>query len=242
MSTYSTPSDDQPQSLTDMPSRPLSEDQVWRDLWTQPPQPLPGPDDHPFFKKFAPNAYGPLSQLDISLAMPSADANNDTSIISKASIFDMPLVYPFIPGPSISMEPMTPENERTTTSTENPVPSHSQRSTPSLIFSNDDHDSSPDSRPITAKSPKTTGLVGPDSAESEKDEITPPAATTPLNQKPVQEDPDEMEVDAACILTYMRAIPNSATAEPAVVANGQIWHSPDRKKGWRRNQWVVDVR
>jgi hypothetical protein len=140
---------------------------------------------------------------------------------------------------------MTPDTGSATIPSENPAASSSQHSTPSLSFSNPDHDSSPESRPSTADGPWSTVIernaevTKADPTAPKEQDTTPPATTT--NQKPAQEDSDKMEVDAICILTYMRAIPDSKTSEPGVIANGQIWRSAD-PKGWRRNQWVVEVR
>lgn len=235
--------DEQPQPATDMPSQSMSAYQALQNFWTQPPQPLPGPDDHPFFKMFAPNAYGSLLQPDSIATVPETHTVPDAEIALEEPAFEMPLVYPFVPAPSINMEPMTPENVCATPPIQTPAASISQPSTPSLSFSNSDgHESSPESHPSSAKSPKGARFAKTRDTESKGEEVTPPAPATITNQKSAKEDPDKMEVDAICILTYMRAIPNSETSEPAVIANGQIWRSPDKKKGWRRNQWIVDVR
>lgn len=192
---------EQPQSSTDISSQSMNGYEALQKLWTQPPQPLPGPDDHPFFKMFAPNAYGSLLQLGDTAAAPKTHVTVDERTNPKESAFEMPMVYPFLPAPSISMEPMTPESD-------------------------------------CARIVKISDTI----SNEKKEETTPPASTTATYQRPALETLDKTEVEAICVLTYMRAIPNSETREPAVIANGQIWRSPDKKKGWRRNQWVVDVR
>jgi hypothetical protein len=242
--------DEQPQSLDDIASRSMTGYQAIQDLWRRPPQPLPGPDDHPFFKMFAPDAYSTLLQPSGTHVSPHASAATETTP-SESPVFEMPLVYPFVPRPSLSMEPMTPEPmtpepDSVTTPLEHSAKSPSQYSTPSLSYSNPDHDSSPESRPTTAEGPWPTKIrdspevAKMQTAAPEQQDRTSPVTTT--NQEPGTSTPDKLEVDGICILTYMKAIPNSETSEPAVIANGQIWRSPDKKKGWRRNQWILDVR
>ncbi|QDS77413.1 hypothetical protein FKW77_006393 [Venturia effusa] len=192
---------------------------------------------------FAPNAYGPLLRPDIVDNAPETHTGADAGNDPEKPAFQMPLVYPFIPAPSISMEPMTPENNRATLSDQTPPASVSQLSTPSLSFS-DDHDSSPDSRPSSAKRTVGTGPVefgdsNLKEEEEEEEETTPPPSATSMNPTPTHDDPDKTKAEAICILTYMRAFPNSETSQPAVIADGQIWRSPDKKKGWRRNQWLL---
>lgn len=234
--------DEQPQPASDMPSHSMSDYQALQNLWTQPPKPLPGPDDHSFFKMFAPNAYGSLLQPGSIATAAETRTTANAEVASEESASEMPLVYPLVPAPSIYMESMTPENDCATPPSQTPASSISQPSTPSLSFSNSDgHESSPESSPSSAKSPRGARFVKTRDTDS-KGGVTPPAPAITNNQKSAKEDPDKMEVDAICILTYMRAIPNSETSEPAAIANGQIWRSPDKKKGWRRNQWIVDVR
>jgi hypothetical protein len=238
-------SDSQPHSSEDIELRTITSHPALQDPWTQPPQSLHGPDNHPFFNTFAPNAYGIASRLVSDQAKCSASANCDTETPAEEPMFGTPLVYPFVPAPSLSMEPMTPDIDSATTLSESPEASHSQHSTPSFSFSNPAHDSSPESRPSTAEGywtidmPKNIKDTDVHLTKPKEQEVTPPAKAT--NQKSAQECSEKMEVDAICILTYMRTIPNSETNESAVIANGQIWQSAN-KKGWRRNQWVVDVR
>ncbi|KAE9970380.1 hypothetical protein BLS_005717 [Venturia inaequalis] len=246
MSEPPTVPDEQLQSATDISPQSTSAHEAVQKLWTQAPQPLPGPDDHPFFKIFAPNAYGSFLQLDITAVAPETHTTADAEIASKGPAGEMPLVYPFLPAPSISMEPLTPDNVHDTYPVETPTASTSQLSTPPLSFFNsDDQESSPEPRSSSDKRPKGSRIMtlrDKVPREKEDDGITPPIQATRTNQRPAQEDLNKTEVEATCILTYMRAIPNSETSEPAVIANGQIWRSPDKRKGWRRNQWIVDVR
>ena len=66
-------------------------------VWTAPPKPLPGPDDHPFFKA-RPKFPGP-------------DADEDSSRPGSSSTYQplYPPVLPFIPKPTISRESSTTE-------------------------------------------------------------------------------------------------------------------------------------
>lgn len=247
-------SDEQSQSASDISPPSMSAHEALQKLWTQPPQPLPGPNYHPFFTMFAPNAYGSLLQPNSTAAASETHPTDDAEIASKRPAVEMPLLYPFVPTPSICMEPMTPEKDYDTRPVELFTTSISQPSTPSLSFSNsDEHESSPEARPASVKRRKysrTLNLSNAISKGGEEDEeenkITPsfPATATAIttNHRPAHEDTDKTEVEAICILNYMRAIPNSGTSEPAVIAHGQIWRSPNKKKGWRRNQWIVDVR
>ncbi|TLD29657.1 hypothetical protein E2P81_ATG05951 [Venturia nashicola] len=231
------------QLATDIPPPSMSAYEVSQKIWMQPPQPLPGPDGHPFFKRFAPNAYGSLLQLDSTAVASDTRSTTDAEIAPTGPAIEMPLVYPFVPAPSISMEPVTPGGDHDSHAIESSTASVSLSSTPSLSFSNSDgQESSPEARPTSANRSKDSRIVKPSNTGLEEDEMPPPGPATATKQSPAQENLDKMGVEAICILTYMRAIPNSETSEPAVIANGQIWRSADKKEGWRRHQWIVDVR
>src|SRR5690242_15580377 len=80
-------------------------------LWTQPPQALPGPDDHPFFKWIADGAKKDPAIL--ATMSPRPACIQPALPIRLASSLPMAVqpraVYPFVPPPSVTMEPITPD-------------------------------------------------------------------------------------------------------------------------------------
>jgi hypothetical protein len=219
-------------------------------IWTSPPEALPGPDNHPFFSR----AWNTVDLTEFhqpsGRARTTSPSESHTAPRIITNIFPSgpPPVYPFIPAPVIDMLPSTPENEKVQKS-ENSVGAGSPTiSTPGLTNSATNIDDSPRSRlSISNDEPYSLGLDQSPArlvtAEFSHASVASKSPESRSSSPPASNATPTLDVQPVCHLTYIRAIPNEATTEPAVLLTGQLWRSSnEKKKGWRRNQWVVDVR
>jgi hypothetical protein len=89
----------QPQGQSSKGIEDLENQLCWdpKSIWTGPPEELPGPDEHPFFKA--------LHQSLNSKNEKSGDISAVDSLVSTyQTLYLNPSVYPFIPPPSICLE------------------------------------------------------------------------------------------------------------------------------------------
>jgi hypothetical protein len=203
-------------------------------IWTSPPKALPGPVDHPFFTTR-------WESLSSELQDPHYDVQTTTlpALHSVPDIYSFgpPPVFPFVPEPSVDVLPTTPEAEAKQKSLETLVAGSPVVSTPGLTNSSPtDIDSSPRSRLSSFDHNRQDPALDPSSGEHGN---TQPSS---LPEEAAKTSPT-LDTNPVCHSMYMRAIPSEATTEPAVLLNGQIWRSSkEKRKGWRRHQWTVDVR
>jgi hypothetical protein len=227
---------------------PQEELPPWGTIWTQPPTLLPGPENHPFFTALWADELPKIPKLAESpelLQEPTSTSSDESvqswrhrnpSLPPAVDSFGPPMVYPFIPAPTLSMLPITPESELEQKAAEVGSAVSPPISTPGLSMSSTNLDSSPRSRPSTSNGEHQMETAAIDTEQ---------VATSEHKTKTEYPFDDVTESSEAifCHNTYMRALPNETTSEPAVILDGQIWRSSHKKKkGWRRNQWVVEVR
>jgi len=228
----------------------VTEDSPEPSIWTSPPTYLPGPDNHPFF---AARLESTSAQFECQHLVPPGAELTDPPPFTPIDQpyhagpppvypFGPPEVYPFIPAPTLSMLPMTPRSESGQKYTENTLTSSPTMSTPGLSTSSTSVDSSP--RVVFSTfdrdQPSTPGQPFPYPAASSN--LNPMSTSEESRTKPCSPISCQQS-QPICYLTYMRALPNESTADPAVLLNGQVWRSGTQKQtSWRRNQWVVQVR
>ncbi|KIW03704.1 uncharacterized protein PV09_05017 [Verruconis gallopava] len=199
-------------------------------MWTSPPQPLPGPDDHPFFKWIAEGAK--LDPAVLATHRPPSESQQTTlplrTVPSQLAAIQPPTVYPFIPSPTVAMEPYTPnEAERKSF----PQLPSSSSTTPDL--------SSSPTEPSPA-SAQTTPVRAAKSIHSIPDKKTDDFNVSTAHSSAEEIDVPTHEV-SKCTSTYMRLVLDADSQTPRAVANGQIWRSGSKRNGWRRHQWSLDV-
>jgi hypothetical protein len=151
-----------------------------------------------------------------------------------------PLVYPFIPAPTLQMETLE-EDQAAAAATELPTddcPPAGENMGPST----------PTSTAVTTASVGTTPQTSPDEA--------PAADAGHLTAQDDNGDGDgdgggskedrEIDDEARCSLSYVRRVQSGgddAGAAPSHhLLHGQVWRgggSGDKKRGWRRHQWVI---
>lgn len=201
-------------------------------MWSQPPRPLPGPDNHPFFRWVAEGArMDPEVTATMSRQPPYASpALPARSQPSTPMAVQRQTVYPFVPPPSVAMEPITPNLKPTRSFTR---ASPSQR-TPDL--SSSPTEPSPLSAHTTT--PVSTGKQPLGKVDTGK---------TP---SPMQGPDDRGENSAPqggeqpeCTSTYIRMVTNPEDAQTegrSSIVSGQIWRSGSKREGWRRHQWSTE--
>jgi hypothetical protein len=149
------------------------------------------------------------------------------------SALDAPLVYPFIPAPTLEMEPLDDDDQTLSAATTvaDPLPvddcaaAAAERTGPST----------PTSTALTAGSVGTTPRTSPDDG-----------STAGLWAAQDDDGGGKTECDddeARCSLSYVRRVPSDGGEAAAYhLLHGQVWRrgSADKKRGWRRHQWVVD--
>jgi hypothetical protein len=204
-------------------------------MWSQPPQPLPGPVDHPFFKwvsegaKRDPNVLATMSPR-AHPAQSIVPLRPVSSTLAAPVAIQPHTVYPFVPPPSVAMEPMTPD----TKTVRSFIPSPAQ-TTPDLS-------SSPTEPSPSSAHTATPASTGKQPLDDSKDD---PGAPVPAEQqceetKSTPERPDDPE----CTSSYMRLVNNpvdTPAERPPTVVSGQIWRSGSKREGWRRHQWSMDI-
>jgi hypothetical protein len=219
-------------------------------IWTSSPKVLPGPDNHPFFLTnwnacdlSKPHQVVREGETTVPPISPAA-----SELPPDIFHFGPPPVYPFIPPPTIDMLPSTPENVKTQKLEGTLGAGSPAISTPGLTNSATNIDDSPRSRPSSfddglydlSLEQSPAGLHKAESCHTSLASKSPEPRSPSRNES--QTTPTQ-DMQPVCHLTYIRAVSNEATAEPAVFLSGQIWRSSNqKKKGWRRNQWVLDVR
>jgi hypothetical protein len=226
-------------------------------IWTSPPKLLPGPENHPFFSTdwealHSAETQQPLKEIETATPPPAPTTQklHSTQGLPLGEFsFGPPPVFPFVPAPAIEMLPTTPDNEQVG-NPEDALPLESPViSTPGLTDSQTNIDDySPQSRPSSFDHGTNKSVLDQSDAKrytselSHASKISEPLDTGSPSPRESKSDPT-LSIHPVCHLTYLRAIPNEATTEPAVLLNGQLWRSSNQKgKGWRRNQWIVDVR
>ncbi|KAF2432482.1 hypothetical protein EJ08DRAFT_659152 [Tothia fuscella] len=212
-------------------------------IWTKPPALLPGPENHPFFTALWANELPKHPTQPHSLEEWVAGSTQVSLDFGSTDFGPLPrdpsgsiLVYPFIPAPTLYMLPTTPDHEanRMSAGIGFDVASSPPTSTPGLSNSSTIVDSSPD--PLESTSSGANDKMSqnlPEETDRGKQLTSADLEVPASNDRP----------EALCHSTYMRAVLNENTSEPAVVLNGQLWVSGNKNGNhWRRNQWVVDVR
>ena len=196
-------------------------------VWTQPPQPLPGPQDHPFFRWVAEGAKKDPAIIATMSSRPTAakitlqQPLSTSMMLATRSRTDCA----FVPAPSVAMEPMTPDTSPRPVFTR---ASPSQR-TPDLS-------SSPTEPSPSSARTSTPASTSKQPLHQEKD---PAGQSQLLGEKTAREE----EEQPACTSTYLRVVTNPETVDDsrkAAVVSGQIWRSGSKKEGWRRHQWSTE--
>jgi hypothetical protein len=220
-------------------------------IWTAPPKSLPGPDNHPFFStNWEALNLSETRQPFNDTEIPTTQKNCSTpGMPLDAFRFGPPPVFPYIPGPAIELLPTTPDDERVRIPEGNLPLVSPVVSTPGLTDSQTNIDElSPQSRPTNFDHGTNEPVLDQSDVKECPSELV-HSSTVSASLKPGSPSPRDAKMNPTlstqpvCHVTYLRAVPNEATTEPAVLLNGQLWRSSNQKrKGWRRNQWVVDVR
>ena len=217
-------------------------------MWSLPPQPLPGPDDHPFFKWIAAGANkDPALTRSYSSASSNSStvtAKTETHQISTYSIIQPQMVFPFVPPPTLTMEPMTPDTQNRSSFLQ--AQTSPSGDLPGLSMSPTDPSPNSAFTATPSSSAKQRGRLSSDdeatdkSATSVNHEPRSPRLSPHAHSAPVSpEDPE-------CTSMYMmRPLPASDPEVDAqqtlAIRNGQVWRSGSKREGWRRHQWSVDV-
>ena len=200
-------------------------------LWTQPPQPLPDPNDHPFFRWVAEGAKKDPAVL--ATMSPPARPAQPSSVQRRPDGTPLSIqpraVYPFVPPPSVSMEPMTPDLKPRQSFMQ---PSPAQR-TPDLS-------SSPtEPSPSSAHTATPAGPEEQPPDDAEDNHKGPAAHRSELRENTAAKEGEQ----PACTSTYMRVVTHPQNVEmerkPSIVT-GQIWRSGSKNEGWRRHQWSTE--
>jgi hypothetical protein len=200
-------------------------------LWSQPPQPLPGPDDHPFFKWIAEGAKKDPTVLATSRSVlptqfTTQSVSTTTTAPSVQSAIQLQSIYPVMWGPSAAMEPITPPLQEKKKSF---IQSSPSTTTPDLS-------SSPtESSPFSAHTATPTGVEKTQlqKEEPEKSNNAPTSTSTT--------ETGGLNTESECMSIYLRIMTDAEAHRPLALRNGQIWRSGSKRDGWRRPQWSTDV-
>jgi len=199
-------------------------------LWTQPPQPLPGPVDHPFFRWIAEGAKKDPALL-ASMRPPAIPAQ---SALPVRAVSGVPLaaqpraVYPFVPPPSVGMEPITPDVKPR----QSFIHASPSQTTPDLS-------SSPTESSPASVATATSAGQGKQPMHDAKDNLDAQAMAAPERDESVN-----TTGQPTCTSAYLRVVTQAdgeqVERRPAVFT-GQIWRSGSSKdEGWRRHQWSTE--
>jgi hypothetical protein len=158
-----------------------------------------------------------------------------------AFALDTPLVYPFIPAPTLAMEPLDDDDDRTVAaaaSTEPPA-DHPTPVDDRAAAAENTGPSTPTSTAVTA-----AGSLGTTPRTSPDDVSTAGRWTSQDDdgegEGKAEHDDDDGD-EARCSLSYVRRVPSDGGEAAYHLLHGQVWRgrAADRKRGWRRHQWVV---
>lgn len=190
----------------------------------------------------APQASPPPMQDDymrIALgADPAAASSPDAPQPGTPLPANTPLVYPFIPPPTLEMEPLEEHHEQ-------PAPAAATEPTEDTATEST-QPSTPTSATMTTGSLATTPRTSPDgpTADSATESWWPDHGHWMSRDGDGDGGGAERKAErdeARCSLSYVRRVQSDGAAGPYHLLDGQVWRggSADKKRAWRRHQWVV---
>jgi hypothetical protein len=151
---------------------------------------------------------------------------------------DTPLVYPFIPAPTVSMEALATDDDddrtvaapaATEPPTDHPSPVDDRGGT---------HQTTGPSTP-TSTAVTTVGSVGT-TPRTSPDGGSTAGRWASQDDRGGEAKAERDDEEARCSLSYVRRVPSDGGEAAYHLLHGQVWRGGDKKRGWRRHQWVVD--
>jgi hypothetical protein len=143
------------------------------------------------------------------------------------------LVYPFIPAPTLEMEPLDDDDWTV-------VPAMTEPQNDGSLAADETAGPLTPSSAAVTRSVETPARISPyDGAAADVGRWSSQDGNDPEDDGCKAEGDDE----ARCSVSYVRRVQYSGEdgAPPYHLLHGQVWRgrSADRKRGWRRHQWVV---
>jgi hypothetical protein len=231
------------------------------EIWNSPPATLPGPYDHPFFAQFSGPPKSPQASVDANDLQHDRHAqgapagvqpdNKPPATIPPCEVIATPPVHPFVPAPTLAMEVIrlpTPPEDRPAVSLSPPGRHNPTSDKPQSEFarplssSASSHAGWTAERPPALQATETPRAIKLHAESASADQQPLPTATAEISTNCASQSAPSSPTDTdPPPLHYTRSVPN-AEIDRQVYLHGQLWRAGNKNSGWRRNQWVVDIR